>query len=162
MKTYQRCSTHMAHYESAPERPLSRDDSSQPIVVMPDTWCTHCSGCHIPAPETKPHDASGVRSTAGCRCFICPDWFACPACAGKEALAHQAAHPNEVHVTYLLSQEDEKSVLDAISASATIPRWRFIFDSFVLPFLKMFVPSVSILIQVTMPRLRVLPAARFT
>ena len=53
-------------------------------------------------------------------------------------------------------------MLDAISASATIPRWRFTFDSFVLPFLKMFVPSVSILIQVAMPRLRALPAARFT
>ena len=152
----------MAHHESAPERPLSRDDSSQPIVVMPGTWRTYCSGCHVPAPETEPHDASWVRSTAGCRCLMCPNWFACPACAEKEALAHQAAHSNEVHVTYLLSPEDEKSVLDAIAASATIPRWRFTLDSLVLPFLKMFVPCVSVLFQVAMPRLRALPAARFT
>ena len=148
----QRSSMEIAPEQAASDRSQSllQEGAAQPVVSMPGIWQTHCSGCNIPAPETEPHDATGKRSTAGCRCLMCPEWFACLACADKEASAHQGAHPNEAHVTYSVAPEDEQGEPSSAAASTMIPRWAFAFEALIWPFLKMFVPSVSVLLQVAM------------
>ena len=158
----QRSSVHIAPEQVASDRSLPQEGTEQPIVSMPGTWQTHCSGCHLIAPESESHDATSRRSTAGCRCLICPEWFACLACANEEASRHRDAHSNEVHVTYCVAPEDEQSEPDSAAVSAMIPRWTFAFDAFFWPFLKMFLPSVSVLLQVTMSPLLALPGLSLT
>ncbi len=123
---------------------------SEPIVSMPGAWQTHCSGCLAPAPETKPHE-SCQRSFAGSRCLMCPEWFACPTCSEKQAIAHQEAFPDEVHVMYTVDPGDEQFMINNEAASANITPWVFAFQTFVWPFFKMFMPSISVLLQVLMP-----------
>jgi hypothetical protein len=130
--------------------PKPQDDQSQPIVAMPGSWVTHCVGCHAPAPETFPEETPGNRSTAGCRCLMCPDWYSCLACAQEQSVAHRDLHPGEEHVTYCVTPADEQA--DGDLTSMVIPRWSFVFQSLVWPFMKMFIPCVSVLLQVVLPR----------
>ncbi len=137
-------------FDQAASEPNPPPDDSQPTVSMPGAWQTHCSGCRAPAPETEPRGAADkhCHSTAGCRCLLCPDWFACLACAEKQVAAHQAAHPDEVHVVYCVATADEQSMLDSEATPPVISRWSFAFEAFVWPFLKMFLPCISVLLQV--------------
>ena len=140
---------HVASHQAASEPNPPPDDSQQPMVSMPGVWQTHCSGCRAPAPETEPRGAADKHCTAGCRCLVCPDWFACLACAEKQVAAHQAAHPDEVHVVYCVATaDDERCMLDSEATPLVISRWSFAFTAFVWPFLKMFLPCISVLLQV--------------
>jgi hypothetical protein len=135
--------------------PLSQQqvDQSQPMVTMPASWVTHCAGCSAPAPESSPESMLGNRSMAGCRCLMCPDWYSCLACAQEQRVAHRDMHPSEEHVTYCVTPADEQAEADGDLSSTIIPRWSFVFQALLWPFLKMFVPCVSVLLQVSCPPL---------
>jgi hypothetical protein len=143
------------HSENALSEPplLPSGQHGQPLVTMPGLWQMHCSGCRAPAPETYCFDETVKRSSAGCRCFMCPEWFACPSCSEKEAAAHQQAFPDEVHVMYSVDPVDEQYFLDNETTSHGISPWGFAFKSFVWPFLKMLMPSISVLLQVLIIRI---------
>jgi hypothetical protein len=131
--------------QSSSEFSLPQHSIAQPMLVMPDVWGIHCSGCNIPAPENDPNGSTGTRSTAGCRCLICPEWFACLSCAESEEAAHKHQHAN--HVTYRVTLEHEQST--AARELRSFPRLKFTFEALFLPFLKMFIPCVSVLVQVS-------------
>jgi hypothetical protein len=133
--------------------PPPQVDQSPPMVAMPGPWAIHCVGCRTPAPETFPEEMSGNRSTAGCRCLMCLDWYSCLACAQEQRAAHRDLHPSEEHVTYCVTPADEQAEVDGDLTSTIIPRWSFVFQSLVWPFLKMFIPCVSVLFQVCRPDL---------
>jgi hypothetical protein len=147
---------------------LQTEEVSLPIMIMPGAWGTHCCGCNVPAPdggancalatktgvidcpaETRVDNSIGESPTYGCRCLMCPTWYACPACSEKEAAAHRDAHPQGPLFTYCVSAADEQAALPDL----TMPPIRalpFIFYSFVLPFSKMFIPCCAVIVQVRM------------
>jgi hypothetical protein len=123
---------------------LPEHSSAQSMLVTPGAWRIHCSGCNVPAPENDPDDSTGTRSTVGCRCLICPEWFACLSCAEREEAAHKHQHAN--HVTYRVTLEHEQYT--AACALQSFSRFKFTFEALFWPFLKMFLPCVSVLVQV--------------
>jgi hypothetical protein len=145
---------------------LQTEEGSLPIlqtgavslpVIMPGAWGIHCCGCNVPAPDagencvpatnTGVDDSVGESPTYGCRCLMCPTWYACPACSEKEAAAHRDAHPQGPLFTYCVSAADEQATLPDL----TLPPIRalpFIFHSFVLPFSEMFIPCCAVMVQV--------------
>jgi hypothetical protein len=126
--------------------PLLKQEVSMPVVTMPGEWATHCCGCFAPAPETTADDGEDATSTAGCRCLMCPGWYACLACADKEAAAHREAHPQGLHLTYSVTAEDEEVALRN-KAAPPIPEREFVIQSLIVPFSKMFIPTVAVLFQ---------------
>jgi hypothetical protein len=127
---------------------LKQEEAFLPIC-MPKQWSTHCCRCHTPAPETG---VTGTTSTVGCRCLMCPGWYACLACSEKEAAAHREAHPKGLHFTYCVTAEDEQAALYDKSA-APISAWKFVFESLILPFFKMFIPTIAVFVQVIFAQL---------
>ena len=115
-------------------------------VILPAALTTHCSGCSQLAPDNESGADVGGVSTAGCHCLSCPQWYACSACAVLQSQAHRDAHP--LHITYCVEPEDEQLALETASASPSIPPWSFVFYSLLWPFLKMFLPTVSVYLQV--------------
>jgi hypothetical protein len=128
------------------ERFLKPDEVSLPIVAMPGEWATHCCGCLAPAPETTTNEDTGKTSAAGCRCLMCPGWYACLACAGKEAAAHRDAHPQGLHFTYCVTAEDEGDAVHDEAATLISAR-KFVFESLLAPFSKMFLPTIAVFVQ---------------
>jgi hypothetical protein len=115
---------------------------------MPPVWQTHCSGCRAPAVDARSSEGSTNVSTSGCRCVVCPDWFACDNCAGTEAAAHRDAHPNERHFTYRVATDGDAFVPFGEALTAPISAWKVSFKLMLWPFLKMFVPTSSVIVQV--------------
>jgi len=111
-------------------------------LVFPEVFVA-CSGCSREAPDNEPADSS----TAGCCCLSCPTWFACNDCAAKELQAHRAAHPD--HIAYSVDAEDELRARECASQFPPLNRWVFVFDCFLWPLFKMFVPLMSVLVQVS-------------
>ena len=63
----------------------------------------------------------------------------------KELQAHRAAHPD--HVAYYVDAEDELRARESAS-QFPLKSWVFVFDCFLWPLFKMFVPLMSVLVQV--------------
>jgi hypothetical protein len=138
----------VSHIEIAMQGHLLKSgEVSLPIVTMPGEWATHCCGCLAPAPEATANEDTSKTSTAGCRCLMCPGWYACLACAEKEAAAHRDAHPQGLHFTYIVTAEDEGAAVHDEAATPISAR-EFVFESLLVPFSKMFFPTIAVFVQV--------------
>jgi hypothetical protein len=120
---------------------------SLPLCSMPQAWETRCCRCHRSAPEYEAQQTSGCEANAGYRCLMCVNWYACLNCAEEEASKHRNMYPNEAHPVYCVT-EDQENFLQIDLETPDFDNMYFIFESLVFPFLKMFIPCFSILIQV--------------
>ena len=110
-------------------------------LVFPEVFVT-CSGCSREAPDNEHVDSCN----AGCCCLTCPTWYACNDCAVKELQAHLAAHPD--HIAYCVDAQDELRAREFSSQFSPLKPSLFVFDCFLWPLFKMFVPLMSVLVQV--------------
>ncbi len=132
-------------------------DHHRPMVSMPPAWSTHCSGCRALAVDARRSEGGTDVSIAGCRCLVCPDWFACDDCADKEAVAHRDAHANARHFTYRVAMDGDEFVPFGEALAEPISAWKVPFNLLLWPFLKMFVPTSSVIVQVAAVLACILP-----
>lgn len=103
-----------------------------------------CAGCSREIASAA-HE-SEAAFIAGCRCLMCPNWYACPECAAEEAQTHRVSHLN--HITYCISREDERMACDAAKAHVPMKPLAFVAESFFVPLSRMVVPALATWLQV--------------
>ncbi len=112
-----------------------------------ETNSSFCAGCSRNIKSTA--DNSDPACQAGCLCLMCPNWFVCPDCAAEHAQAHRVSHLN--HITYSISDEDETNTRNTAShpeACAPMKPLAFVVDTFFAPLCRMFLPVLTLWMQV--------------
>ncbi len=119
-------------------------ESRGAILAFAEEAFIMCSGCSL---EVQSNEPLAHASLAGCCCLSCPTWYACNNCSARELHRHREAHPD--HVAYCVDAEDELRTRDSALQFRPLNPWSFIFNCFLLPLFKMFVPLAIAAIQVS-------------
>jgi hypothetical protein len=109
---------------------------------------TSCSGCSRKISLTA-SDPDAI-CVAGCRCLMCPNWYACPDCAAEQSQAHRVSHVN--HVTYCITRELERAALEDGVGRDPMSPFLFVARHFLTPLFKMSLPVLVDWAQVTTQR----------
>jgi hypothetical protein len=117
-----------------------------------ESHSVRCRACGKPAPDESAsaegqseEKSTSVFVTSGHRCLSCPLWYSCCSCS-QEAISHSNSGMD--HVTYCVASEDERAATESASLTPSISPWLFVIRSLLWPFIQMFVPSVSVFVQV--------------
>lgn len=124
---------------------LGGDGISLMPTIAAETESTHCAGCSRAAVSHSASDCDAV-CLAGCRCLMCPKWYACPDCADAQAQAHRVSHLN--HITYYVSPEQETAARERWKLLSPIEPMAVVSQAFVLPLCRMVLPVLALWIQV--------------
>lgn len=111
-----------------------------------ESHSVRCRACGKPAPDEDTTEGDSKENfTTGHRCLSCPLWYSCCSCT-QEAISHSKSGID--HVTYCVASEDERAAAASASSTPYISPWLFVIWSLLWPFIQMFVPSVSLYVQV--------------